>query len=124
MPSTLLNVAAKSAVGPDSTAGRLTEYAPRIRSNVTDLERWGSLALGGGLVGINNRSLRTFEVDLKVTKRLAPLAPPGALLVSESGIFTPDDVRCVSRVQAGAVLVGESLMRQADVEAATRALLR
>src|SRR5688572_11051276 len=50
MPSTLLNVAAKSAVGPDSVAGRLTDYAPRIRSNVSDLERWISLALGGGLV--------------------------------------------------------------------------
>lgn len=79
--------------------------------------------LGGDLVGINNRSLRTFEVDLAVTERLAPLSPPGALLVAESGIFTPEDVRRVSRAGSGAILVGESLMRQADVEAATRALL-
>ena len=79
--------------------------------------------LGGDLVGINNRSLRTFEVDLAVTERLAPLAPPGALLVAESGIFTPDDVRRVSDAHARAVLVGESLMRQADVEVATRALM-
>src|SRR5687767_11746232 len=50
MPSTLLSVAAKSAVGPDSTTGRLADYAPRIRSNVSDLDRWISLALGGGLV--------------------------------------------------------------------------
>jgi indole-3-glycerol phosphate synthase len=79
--------------------------------------------LGGDLVGINNRSLRTFEVDLAVTERLAMLSPVRALLVTESGIFTPDDVARVSAAHAQAVLVGESLMRQADVEAATRALL-
>jgi indole-3-glycerol phosphate synthase len=83
-----------------------------------------AVALGGDLIGINNRSLRTFEVDLAVTDRLAALAPPGALLVAESGIFTPDDVQRVSGAHARAVLVGESLMRQADVEAATRTLLR
>jgi indole-3-glycerol phosphate synthase len=80
-------------------------------------------ALGGDLVGINNRSLRTFEVDLAVTERLAFMAPHGALLVAESGIFTPADVARVSDAHAQAVLVGESLMRQMDVEAATRALL-
>jgi len=80
--------------------------------------------LGGDLVGINNRSLRTFEVDLAVTERLAPLAPAGALLVAESGIFTPDDMARVATAGSGAILVGESLMRQADVEAATRTLLR
>ena len=79
--------------------------------------------LGGDLVGINNRSLRTFEVDLAVTERLALLSPVRALLVAESGIFTPDDVQRVSDAHAQAVLVGESLMRQVDVEAATRALL-
>jgi indole-3-glycerol phosphate synthase len=80
--------------------------------------------LGGDLVGINNRSLRTFEVDLEVTERLAMLGPVRALLVAESGIFTPDDVQRVSDAHAQAILVGESLMRPADVEAATRALLR
>ena len=80
--------------------------------------------LGGDLVGINNRSLRTFEVDLAVTERLAILSPVRALLVAESGIFTPDDVQRVSDAHAQAVLVGESLMRQPDVEAATRALMR
>ena len=80
-------------------------------------------ALGGDLVGINNRSLRTFEVDLETTERLAILSPVRALLVAESGIFTPDDVARVSAAHAQAILVGESLMRQADVEAATRALL-
>ena len=79
--------------------------------------------LGGDLVGINNRSLRTFEVDLAVTERLAILSPVRALLVAESGVFTPDDVQRVSDAHAQAVLVGESLMRQTDVEAATRALM-
>ncbi len=76
------------------------------------------------LVGINNRSLRTFQVDLAVTERLALLSPVRALLVAESGIFTSDDVARVAAADARAVLVGESLMRQPDVEAATRALMR
>jgi indole-3-glycerol phosphate synthase len=79
--------------------------------------------LGGDLVGINNRSLRTFEVDLETTARLAMLSPVRALLVAESGIFTADDMATISGAHAQAALVGESLMRQADVEAATRALL-
>ena len=79
--------------------------------------------LGGDLVGINNRSLRTFEVDMGTTARLAALAPTGALLVAESGLFTPADVARVSDARARAILVGESLMRQADVAAATKALL-
>jgi indole-3-glycerol phosphate synthase len=79
--------------------------------------------LGGDLVGINNRSLRTFEVDLETTARLAMLSPVKALLVAESGIFTAADMATISDAHAQAALVGESLMRQADVEAATRALL-
>ena len=79
--------------------------------------------LGGDLVGVNNRSLRTFEVDLGVTEVLALLSPPRALLVAESGIFDADDVARVAAADAQAILVGESLMRQDDVEAATKALL-
>ena len=79
--------------------------------------------LGADLVGANNRDLRTFTVDLAVTERLAAAAPAGALLVTESGIFTPDDAARLERSGARAMLVGESLMRQADVTAATRALL-
>jgi indole-3-glycerol phosphate synthase len=79
--------------------------------------------LCGDLVGINNRSLRTFDVDLGATARLAPLSPKGSLLVAESGIFSPADVAEVAEAGATAILVGESLMRQADVTAATETLL-
>jgi len=80
-------------------------------------------ALKADLVGVNNRDLRTFAVDLTVTERLAAAAPPEALLVTESGIFTPADAARLERSGARAMLVGESLMRQADVASATRALL-
>lgn len=75
------------------------------------------------LVGINNRDLRTFETRLETTETLASAAPHGALLVSESGLFAPEDLARMHRAGAGAFLIGESLMRQDDVAAATRAIL-
>lgn len=80
-------------------------------------------ALGADLVGVNNRDLRTFMTDLAITEQLAAQAPRGALLVTESGIFTPADAARLEKSGAKAMLVGESLMRQADVTAATRSLL-
>ena len=80
-------------------------------------------ALGADLIGVNNRDLRTFVTDLAITERLAADMPPGAMLVTESGIFTPADAARLEAAGARAMLVGESLMRQADVAAATRALL-
>lgn len=82
-----------------------------------------AIRLDTRLIGINNRNLKTLAVDLATTEALASLMPRGRLLVSESGIETPADLARVARVGARCVLVGESLMRQPDVEAATHALL-
>ncbi|CAA9536938.1 MAG: Indole-3-glycerol phosphate synthase [uncultured Thermomicrobiales bacterium] len=79
-------------------------------------------AAGATLIGINNRDLRTFAVDLATTERVAPLAPEGALLVGESGIFDGADVARLVAVGVGAVLVGESLILAGDRAAAVRAL--
>jgi indole-3-glycerol phosphate synthase len=86
-----------------------------------ELER--AARLTSRLIGVNNRDLKTFRTDIGATERLAPLAPEGALLVSESGIASHADCLRLAHAGVRAFLVGESLMRQADVEAATRQLL-
>jgi len=80
-------------------------------------------ALRSRLIGVNNRDLKTFRTDLANTERLAPLAPEGALMVGESGINSHADALRLAAAGVRCLLVGESLMRQADVAAATRALL-
>jgi len=82
-----------------------------------------ALRLKTRLIGINNRNLKTLEVDLAVTEELVPALPPGRVAVSESGLYTPADLARMARIGVRRFLVGESLMKQHDVEAATRALL-
>ena len=77
---------------------------------------------GAEIIGINNRDLHTFTTDLAVTRRLAPLVPDGRVIVSESGIFTPDDLRLLESVRVNAVLVGEAIVTAPDVAAKVREL--
>ncbi len=80
-------------------------------------------SLGATLLGVNNRNLRTLVTDLATTEELAPLLPAGAALVAESGLKVRADLERLHKVGARRFLVGESLLRQPDLEAATRALL-
>jgi indole-3-glycerol phosphate synthase len=116
------------ALADDSLASDLMSETRRLGMDVLvethDRNEFGRAArLGADLIGVNNRDLRTFVTDLAVTEILAEEMPTNTLLVTESGIFTTTDVARMEAAGARAMLVGESLMRAADVETATRVLL-
>ena len=117
------------ALVDDSLARDLISEARRLgmdvlteTHNLVELRR--ASALGADLIGVNNRDLRTFVTDLAVTETLAEEMPATAIIVTESGIHTSDDAARLEAAGARAMLVGESLMRAVDLEAATRVLLR
>ena len=89
--------------------------------DAAEMER--ALELQSRLIGVNNRNLKTLAVDIATTEALAPLAPPQRILVCESGLHTPADLARMARAGARCFLIGESLMRQQDVAAATALLL-
>jgi indole-3-glycerol phosphate synthase len=112
----------------DDDAEALLEAAHRWKIDAlvevhdeAELER--ALALGADMVGINNRDLRTFVTDVQVTLRLAPRIPSGVLVVAESGLATPEDLKRLAGIGVTTFLIGESLMRKHDVAGATRALI-
>ena len=116
------------AMVDDGTARVLIEEAERFGMDVlvevhdeSEMERADRLE--ARLIGINNRNLKTFVTDLNVTLRLAPLAPKSVHLVAESGLSAPADLKRLAGAHVTTVLIGESLMRQKDVESATRHLL-
>jgi indole-3-glycerol phosphate synthase len=112
----------------DATARELTRAARGLGMDVlaevhNEAELTRALALDTRLIGINNRDLKSFVTDLAVTEALIPRVPKDRIVIAESGVFTHEDVTRHAGAGVGAFLVGESLMRQADVAAATRALL-
>src|SRR5438552_19025117 len=113
----------------DATARELAAAAAELGLDVlvevhdrAELDR--ALRLEARLIGINNRNLKTLKVDLHTAESVAPLVPPGRIIVGESGLNEPADLDRLAAVGARCFLVGESLMRAGDVAAATRRLLR
>lgn len=117
-----------TAVLDDERLAAFIELAERLQIDAlvevhTAAEMQRACAARARLIGVNNRDLTTFDVTLETSIRLAPLAPAGAILVSESGIATGADIRRLRQAGYRAFLIGEHFMRQANIEAALRQLL-
>ena len=132
--------------GPKIRVGRLTEpvpvslgdeivmaYGPRATGeaipttyerSAEDMRRGIRVAIDDGLIGINNRNLKTLRTDIETTRRLAPQVPGDRLTVGESGLSSPADLASMEAAGVTTFLIGEALMSQNDVKAATEALLR
>jgi indole-3-glycerol phosphate synthase len=119
----LLIVAALSDAALTALLGEANRWGMDALVEVHDEEELGrAVAAGATVIGINNRDLKTFAVDLAVTERLAPRVPQGAVVVAESGVFDAADVERLHRAGANAVLVGEGVITATDRAAAVRAL--
>ncbi|MCP2670342.1 indole-3-glycerol phosphate synthase TrpC [Maricaulaceae bacterium EIL42A08] len=132
-------VAESRALGADCILVILAAVDDSVAHDlITEAQRWGmdalievhdeeemerALRLPSPFVGVNNRNLRTFETSLETFERLAPMTSDSHFLVGESGVFSHEDATRLKSAGAKALLVGESLMRQPDVTAATRALM-
>ena len=120
----LLILAALDAVRAGELESAALELGMDVLAEVHDeAELEQALALEAQLIGVNNRNLKTLEVDLATTERLAARVPADRVPVSESGLNSPDDLARMARAGVNCFLIGESLMRHDDVEAATRAIL-
>ena len=120
----LLIMAAISDPQAAELAAAARDWGMDILVEVHDADELArALEIDGDLIGVNNRNLKTLEVDIAMTEQLAPDVPADRTLVSESGLYSPADLARMARAGANCFLVGESLMRQDDVETATRALL-
>jgi indole-3-glycerol phosphate synthase len=120
----LLIVAALTDGGADEIAAAAREWGMDVLAEVHDageLER--ALRFDADLIGVNTRNLKTLEVDIATTEKLAPLVPSDRVLVCESGLFTRDDLARMATAGARCFLIGESLMRQHDIAGAVRNLL-